>query len=180
MLKQELRTRLTLLRPETGNNIRDLQTDQYEDAAFQARDLEPGSTVSVWNPRQDSRGKWLGGTIVQKLGPTNYLVNVGGSTSYVHVDQLRPRDERSMPQVAETEKHQFQWPWIKIHSEIKQQLKRTQQLNQVNQARRYQRQQQQSYHPEQKEDMRRDPTGDLLLDTDKTEEGGLWCIVCTN
>ena len=103
MLKRELRTRLTLLRPETRNNIRDLQTDQYENATFQARDLEPGSTVSVWNPRQDSRGKWLGGTIVQKLGPTNYLVNVGGSTRYVHVDQLRSTDERSMPQVAETE-----------------------------------------------------------------------------
>ncbi|XP_062507324.1 uncharacterized protein LOC134183761 [Corticium candelabrum] len=103
MLKQELRTRLTLLRPETGNNIRDLRTDQYEDAAFRARDLEPESTVSVWNSRQDSRGKWLGGTIVQKLGPADYLVNVGGSNRYVHVDQLRPRDERSMPQVAETE-----------------------------------------------------------------------------
>ena len=103
MLKRELRTGLTLLRPETGNNMRDLQTDQYEDATFRARDLEPGSTVSVWNPKQDSRGKWLRGTIVQKLGPTIFLVNVGGSTRYVHVDQLRSRDERSMPQVAETE-----------------------------------------------------------------------------
>ena len=103
MLKRELRTRLTLLRPETGNNIRDLQTDQCEDATFRARDLEPGSTVSVWNPRQDSRGKWLGGIIVQKVGPTDYLVNVGGSTRYVHVDHRRSRDGRSMPQVAETE-----------------------------------------------------------------------------
>ena len=103
MLKRELRTRLTLLRPETGKNIWDLQTDQYEDATFRARDLEPGSTVSVWNPRQDSRGKRLGGTIVQKLGPTNYLVNVRESNRYVLVDQLRSRDERSMPQVAETE-----------------------------------------------------------------------------
>ncbi|XP_062505027.1 uncharacterized protein LOC134181777 [Corticium candelabrum] len=103
MLKRELRTRLTLLRTKTGNNIRDLQTDQYEDATFRARDLEPGSTLRVWNPRKDSRGKWLGVTIVQKLGPTNYLFNVGGSTRYVHVDQLRSRDERSMPKVAETE-----------------------------------------------------------------------------
>ena len=83
-----------------------------------------------------------------------------------------------MLQVAETEETSISVPWIKVHSEIKQQLKRTQQLNRMNQARRHQQQQQQqpSYHQEQKEDIRRDPIRDLLLDTDKTKEKGL-CIV---
>ena len=52
-------------------------------------------TVSVIDPRHDSRGKWLCGTIIQRLGPATYLVRVGGGTRYVHIDQLRTRDGRS-------------------------------------------------------------------------------------
>ena len=120
----------------------------------------------------------VSGTIVQKLGPTNYLGTVEESTRYVHMDQKpRSRDERSMPQVAETEETPISVALDQMHSKIKQQLKRTQQLNQVNQTRRHQRQQQPSYHPEQKGDIWRDPTGDLVLDTDKTKEEGLWYCV---
>ena len=54
--------------------------------------------MAVWNPRQDSRGRWLAGTIVQKLGLSNYLVNVNGQARYVHVDHILHRDIRSFPQ----------------------------------------------------------------------------------
>ena len=54
--------------------------------------------MAVWNPRQDSRGRWLSGTVVQKLGPSNYLVNVNGQARYVHVDHILHRDIRSFPQ----------------------------------------------------------------------------------
>ena len=71
------------------------QREQYEKATAQARELEPGSTVSIVNPRQDSRGKWLYGVVAQRLGPANYLVRVEGGMRYVHIDQMRYRDERS-------------------------------------------------------------------------------------
>ena len=54
--------------------------------------------MAVWNPRQDSRGRWLSGTIVQKLGPSNYLENVNGQARYVHVDHILHRDIGSFPQ----------------------------------------------------------------------------------
>ena len=34
----------------------------------------------------------------QRLGPANYLVSVEGGTRYVHIDQMRERDERSFPE----------------------------------------------------------------------------------
>ncbi|XP_062513381.1 uncharacterized protein LOC134189156 [Corticium candelabrum] len=55
-------------------------------------------TVSVANPRQDSRGKWLCGIIIQLLGPATYLVSVEGGTRYIHIDQLRQHDGRSFPE----------------------------------------------------------------------------------
>ena len=55
-------------------------------------------TVSVANSRQDSRGKWLCGVIIQHVGPATYLVRVEGGTRYVHIDQLRERDGRSFPE----------------------------------------------------------------------------------
>ena len=70
--------------------------EQYEKAIKQARELEPGSTVSIVNPRQDSWGKWLCGVVAQSLGPVNYLVRVGGGLRYVHIDQMRQRDEEAL------------------------------------------------------------------------------------
>lgn len=52
-------------------------------------------------PKPDSRGRWLSGTIVQRLGPASHLVNVGGLIRYVHIDRLREREReryvRSVP-----------------------------------------------------------------------------------
>ena len=57
LLKRDLRTKLTLLRPELGKEIRDTQRNQYDQATSNARSLTPGQSVSVWNPRHDGRGK---------------------------------------------------------------------------------------------------------------------------
>ena len=65
--------------------------------------------MAVWNPRQDSRGRWLAGTIVQKLGLSNYLVNVNGQARYVHVDHILHRDIRSFPQDVHQEQLSFQY-----------------------------------------------------------------------
>ena len=95
MLKRSPRTRLSLLCPEADSELREAQSQQYDSASGRVRQLEPGKTVSVANPRQDSRGKWLCGVIIQLLDLATYLVSVQGGTRYVHIDQLRERDGRS-------------------------------------------------------------------------------------
>ena len=98
MLKRSPRTRLSLLRPEADSESREAQSQQYDTASGRVLQLEPGMTVSVANPRQNSRGKWLCGVVIQRLGPATYLVSVEGGTRYVHIDQLRERDGRSFPE----------------------------------------------------------------------------------
>ncbi|XP_062507248.1 uncharacterized protein K02A2.6-like [Corticium candelabrum] len=97
LMKRVLRTRLSLVKPTVGGEIRDRQESQTE-AASRNREILPGESVAVWNPRQDSRGRWLSVTVVQNLGPSNYLVNVNGQARYVHVDHILHRDIRSFPQ----------------------------------------------------------------------------------
>ena len=87
MLKRNPRTRLSLLRPEANSELREAQSQQCDTASSRVRQLEPGRTVSVANPRQDSREKWLCGVIIQRLGPSTYLVSVEEGTEYVHIDQ---------------------------------------------------------------------------------------------
>ncbi len=102
LMKRELRTRLTLVRPESGGKIRDRQSERYEEATKYVRNLNPGDTVAVLNTRRDGRGKWLTGIILQRLGPTNYMVDVNNHLRYVHIEHIRRRDERSVPAVIET------------------------------------------------------------------------------
>ena len=59
--------------------------------------MSPEDTVSVLNPRRDGHGKWLCGTILQRLGPVNYLVDIYRQPRYVHVEHLLTRDPRSIP-----------------------------------------------------------------------------------
>ncbi|XP_062514788.1 uncharacterized protein LOC134190352 [Corticium candelabrum] len=56
LMKRELRTRLSLVRPERGRQIRDRQGERYEATKY-VRSLNPGDTVEVLNTRQDGRGK---------------------------------------------------------------------------------------------------------------------------
>ena len=92
LMKRSLRTRLSLLKPEAGKRIRDHQREEFNQATTNVREMGPGDTVSVWNPRRDGRSKWLAGRVTQRLGPTSYLVNVDGHIRYVHIDHLITRD----------------------------------------------------------------------------------------
>ena len=40
--------------------------------------LIPGEAVGVWNPRRDGRGNWVYGTVMQKVGPPNYMIEEEG------------------------------------------------------------------------------------------------------
>ena len=98
LIKRELRTRLSILKTHAGQEIREHQQRQFHHATEKNREILPGEVVSVWNPRQDSKGRWLSGTVVQRPGPANYLVNVEGQTRYVHINHLLSRDPRSVQQ----------------------------------------------------------------------------------
>ena len=97
LMKRVLRTRRSLVKSTVRGEIRDRQKTQTEAASGNCEML-PEESVAVWCTRQDSRGRWLSGTIVQKLGPSNYLVNVNGQARYVHVDHILHRDIRTFPQ----------------------------------------------------------------------------------
>ena len=92
LMKRSLRTRLSLLKPEAGGKIQDHQREEFNQATTNVREMGPGDTVSVWNPRRDGRSKWLAGIVTQRLGPISYLVNVEGHVRYVHIDHLITRD----------------------------------------------------------------------------------------
>ena len=67
LIKRIPRTKLSLLRPEVSDIDRDEQRIKFEEATKRSRQLDPGCKVSVWNPRQDSRGRWMVGTVEQQL-----------------------------------------------------------------------------------------------------------------
>ncbi|XP_062514748.1 uncharacterized protein K02A2.6-like [Corticium candelabrum] len=95
-LKRTLRTRLDLLFSRGQADLGQQNEQQFQEASSQVRELIPGEAVGVWNPRRDGRGNWLYGTVMQKVGPTNYMIEVEGHVRYVHIDHLRQRDSRSM------------------------------------------------------------------------------------
>ena len=71
LMKRSLRTRLSLLKLGSWKKIRDHQREEFNQATTNVREMGPGGTVSVWNPRRDGRSKWIAGRVTQQLGPTS-------------------------------------------------------------------------------------------------------------
>ena len=69
---------------------------QFQKVSSQMREIIPREAVGVWNPRRVGRENWLYETVMQKVGPTNYMIEVEGHVRYVHIDHLRQRDSRNM------------------------------------------------------------------------------------
>ena len=76
-LKRSLRTRFDLLRNPTGEVVEFKQAGQkqYRDRRSRLRCLFSGSPIMVRNYHGDVR--WIPGTILQKLGPVTYSVDLG-------------------------------------------------------------------------------------------------------
>ena len=89
-LKQDLRTRLDLLRPDRRSHVlhkQSLQKDSHDRKA-QDRSWFLGQTVRVRNLRPGP--DWVTGVIVERLGPRSYLVETGTHQFWKrHVDQLK-------------------------------------------------------------------------------------------
>ena len=53
LMKRNLRTRLSLIQPMEGQNVRERQEDQIAATAGN-REMMPGKSVAIWNPRQQT------------------------------------------------------------------------------------------------------------------------------
>ena len=88
-LQRQLRTRFDLLKPDHKGLIASQQATQkkHHDGHTKLRSLVVGSPVMVRDFRHHS--KWIPSTIVKKLGPVTYHVDLGGGNIVKrHIDQL--------------------------------------------------------------------------------------------
>ena len=113
----KLRTRFDLLKPDTKGVVLTIQADQKQYHDRHVRHcLCPGTPVMVQN-FQDAR-KWIPGTIVKKLGPVTYSVDLGtGRLVRKDIDHLMQHPEPSemtmslpSPEADTTIADNFQYP----------------------------------------------------------------------
>ena len=87
-LLRSVRTRLDLMYPEVKDTVMKKQAEQkdYHDQHAHMRHFDIGQRVLARNYRPGD--KWLTGTIMDKIGPLSYRVQVGSKLWRRHVDQL--------------------------------------------------------------------------------------------
>ena len=88
-LGRDLRTRFDFLRNHPKEVVRANQAEQREifDRQTSDRCFFPGAPVLVRDYRGES--KWIAGTVLRKLGPVSFQVDVGtGQVWKRHVDEL--------------------------------------------------------------------------------------------
>ena len=91
-LKRQLRSRLTLVKPNQESQVENKQDKmkQYHDRAHtNIRSFEKGEKVQVKTTLTGGKKWiWLSGTILKKKGPRTYLVLVGKKIRFCHADHL--------------------------------------------------------------------------------------------
>ena len=95
LLKRQLRTRLTLLKPNLLSDVQGKQDKQVNNREQHTplREFTDRQLVRVKNCVDSGVVKFVLGSIVKRLGPLRYLVRVGHRTRYCHVDHLRSTGE---------------------------------------------------------------------------------------
>ena len=115
-LQRKLRTKFDLLKPDQGRLVTSRQAAQKTQShKHTLRVFTVGSAVMVRNYRRPD--KWVPGTIVRKLGPVTYQVDLGrGNLVKCHIDQLTTRLEPPSGEHSKTDEPQttqddyFQYP----------------------------------------------------------------------
>ena len=91
-LKRELRTKLTLIKPDREKFVREKQETMkkhHDKTHSKVRSFNEGDKVLVKTTLLGGKKwKWMPGIIVRVKGPLTYLVKVGLKTRYCHVDHL--------------------------------------------------------------------------------------------
>ena len=102
-------TRFTFLQPQFGADMRARQ----EHPAKPSRAFEPGDNVYVLNHRDQSRSKWIRGTILERMGPLTYTVRVDSRIRHLHIEHLRrasPEESSSTVDVSSTDNLRVEKP----------------------------------------------------------------------
>lgn len=100
-LKRQLRTRLTLVKPDIGKSVEKSQQrmkDFHDRGKVKVRQFEEGDQVQVKTTIQPGKWKWLPGTVNKVCGPLTYLVQVGNRKRFCHLDHLLACNAK-LPQV---------------------------------------------------------------------------------
>ena len=94
-LKRQLRTRLTLLKPNLLSDVQGTHDKQVNirDQHTPLREFTDRQLVRVKNCIDNGVVKFVLGSIVKRLGPLRYLVRGGHRTRYCHADHLRSTGE---------------------------------------------------------------------------------------
>ncbi|XP_062566349.1 uncharacterized protein K02A2.6-like [Saccostrea cucullata] len=90
-LKRQLRTRLSLIKPDTGKRVENYQQkmkQNHDRGVIQVKKFHTGEKVQVKTIIQAGKWKWMPGYIHKVMGPLTYLVKVGNRTRYCHCDHL--------------------------------------------------------------------------------------------
>ena len=98
LLGRQLRTRLDLLKPNLGSQVRSQQERQKvtHDLHSKAREFTPGTEVYVQN--FGSGSPWLAGMVLERWSPISYLVKLSDGRCFRrHVDHLRLRLAKATP-----------------------------------------------------------------------------------
>ena len=86
MLRRNIRTKLSLLKPDLYGDVLERQEKMVQQRGTTHRELEEGSKVLARNYRGEE--KWSEGRITGKLGTKHYSVSVGNEIWKRHLDQL--------------------------------------------------------------------------------------------
>ena len=116
LMQRDLRTRFSLLLPNTEQSVMEKQSVQKSshDRRSRSREFIVGDRVLVRNHRPGP--DWIPGTIIEVLGPVTYIVEIveGGQHWKRHVDQLK---DWLAPTVSDNSRSQ-----IETHSEQSEQF----------------------------------------------------------
>ena len=99
-LQQDVRTRLSLVKPDTGSVVSSSQSrmKSYHDQHARCREFDNGQPVLAQNYR--SNDKWQPTIVLERKGPHSYVIVLpDGRLWNRHVDQLL-QDSPSVPQVS--------------------------------------------------------------------------------
>jgi hypothetical protein len=87
LMKRQLRSRFDLIKPSLSDRMTK-QNDGHivSETHGKLRDLIPGQSVAIRRFRGPN--KWVQGTVMQRLGPVSYIVDIDGYPNHVHIDHM--------------------------------------------------------------------------------------------
>ena len=92
-LGRELKTRLSLVKPDPHTKVENKQSSMVKDHGY--REFYPGDSVTVKDIRKDT---WWDRTVVERSGPKSYTINLrDGRIWKRHVDHMKRADAERPP-----------------------------------------------------------------------------------